>query len=297
MKALITDLDNTLYDWVTYFATAFEAMLDELQVLLGVPRSQLIAEFRVVNQRAGSSEAPHSALRLPSVLAHFGRLEPQALVGELRRPFGAFNDARERTLRLYDGVEPALRTLRKDGFTVIGHTEAAAINAYHRLRLLGIDNLIDRLYVQDATTTHLDPQRQAEMIEAQNKIRLLTPGERKPARGLLLDICRQESLHVDATWYVGDSLTRDITMAHSAGIKSIWAKYGTKYDPRLWELLVSVTHWTNDDVASEATLRDRLPGVRPDFTVSSFAEIPSIVGLETERLGRGSGALHYKASR
>jgi phosphoglycolate phosphatase len=44
-KLLITDLDNTLYDWVSFYAQSFTAMLDELVVILGVPANVLIDEF------------------------------------------------------------------------------------------------------------------------------------------------------------------------------------------------------------------------------------------------------------
>lgn len=48
---LIADLDNTLYDWVTFFARAFSAMVDELETLLTIDRERLLDEFKVVHQR------------------------------------------------------------------------------------------------------------------------------------------------------------------------------------------------------------------------------------------------------
>ena len=35
VRLLITDLDNTIYDWVTYFAQSFYDMVDEAAKLLG----------------------------------------------------------------------------------------------------------------------------------------------------------------------------------------------------------------------------------------------------------------------
>jgi phosphoglycolate phosphatase len=67
-KLLITDLDNTLYDWVSFYAQSFTAMLDELVVILGVPANVLIDdEFRQVHIKHGNSEYPFGALELKSV--------------------------------------------------------------------------------------------------------------------------------------------------------------------------------------------------------------------------------------
>ena len=37
-------------------------------------------------------------------------------------------------------------------------------------------------------------------------------------------------------------------MAKDAGLTAIWARYGGRYDPQLWDLLVAVSHWTAADV-------------------------------------------------
>ena len=41
MKLVIIDLDNTLYDWVSYFSNAFLAMVDVLEPLLEVDREAI----------------------------------------------------------------------------------------------------------------------------------------------------------------------------------------------------------------------------------------------------------------
>ena len=38
---LITDLDNTLYDWVTYFSTSFTAMIEALVPIINIDKEQL----------------------------------------------------------------------------------------------------------------------------------------------------------------------------------------------------------------------------------------------------------------
>ena len=46
IRALITDLDNTLYDWVTFFALSFDAMVTELTRVLDVDRQSLLSRLR-----------------------------------------------------------------------------------------------------------------------------------------------------------------------------------------------------------------------------------------------------------
>jgi len=41
MRLLITDLDNTLYDWITYFANSFRAMVKDLATTLDVEEDLL----------------------------------------------------------------------------------------------------------------------------------------------------------------------------------------------------------------------------------------------------------------
>ena len=55
-SVLITDVDNTLFDWVHVWHAAFSAMLAELLRLSRLDESVLLAEIRKVHQRAGTSE-------------------------------------------------------------------------------------------------------------------------------------------------------------------------------------------------------------------------------------------------
>jgi hypothetical protein len=62
-----------------------------------------------------------------------------------------------------------------------------------------------------------------------------------------------------------------LAIAKGAGVKAIWARYGTKYDAHLWDLLVAVTHWTPEDVEREATLKATYRNVQADHAIDSFS--------------------------
>jgi FMN phosphatase YigB (HAD superfamily) len=277
---LITDLDNTLYDWVTFFARSFRALSGRAAELLQVQESQLLDEFRTFNQAAGTVEHPFALLDLPIVQERFAGVSRSGLRDALAGAFEAFVAERSATLALYPGVRETLTNLREAGIRIVAHTEASEANAYYRLQLLGVAALIDRVYVLESRPVdHPDAARQEELRPPPDRVVTIPRYQRKPNPAVLLGICQREAADVSETAYVGDSLSRDIYMASTAGMTSVWARYGTVYDPSDWETIVRVTHWTKADVARDADLRAESSHVRPDFVIESFSEIEQILQL------------------
>ena len=119
------------------------------------------------------------------------------------------------------------------------------------LRSLGVDRYFSRLYtLQGQDAIHVS-ELSRWVDPPEGFVTVLPRGERKPNPRLLTDICQHEGIAVSNTYYVGDSLVRDIAMAKQAGVRSVWARYGTKYDPACWAFLVKITHWTDEDVRRE----------------------------------------------
>lgn len=273
-RLLITDLDNTLYDWVTYYGHSFEILLSELTKLLGTPRDLLIKEFKEVHTFYGNSEQPFATFDLPSVKARFPNLNGEQLLQAMAGPFRAFNSSRKRTLTLYDNVLETLRALADNGTRIVGHTEAPAINSFYRLKILQISDFFQRLYALEGRWAgHPIPGRDDELAPALDFLRIVPRDERKPNPALLLDICRKEAVSTADVVYVGDSITKDISMAKSAGIKAVWARYGTRYDRTHWDLLVKITHWSEDDVKREEKLREQFAEVEPDVIIDDFSAV------------------------
>jgi hypothetical protein len=55
IELLITDLDNTLYDWFDFWYHSFTAMLDQIVVISGIPREQLEPEIKKIYEKHGTS--------------------------------------------------------------------------------------------------------------------------------------------------------------------------------------------------------------------------------------------------
>lgn len=263
VQLLITDLDNTLYDWVRFFAKAFRAMVDEAVLLMEVDREQLLDELRRVHRAYGDSERPFSLLDTPSAQNRWPqRSERQR---QLDSAFHAFNRVRKAELTLYTGVLETLNVVSRAGVPIIAHTEATSINAVTRLNYLQIPHLFTQLYAAKSAMP-VTREHGFELVEVDRAIH-------KPDPRILRQICSRFSVQPSRALYVGDSLSRDIAMAKRAGMRSAWAKYGTSHDPEDWAMLVRITHWTEEDVARVEDARRRWGHVVPDVELEKFESI------------------------
>jgi FMN phosphatase YigB (HAD superfamily) len=281
IRLVITDLDNTLYDWVTFFAISFEAMADELSRILDLPIEVVYREFKAVHQHYGNSEQPFAILELPSVKKRFSDANREELLELLAAPLRAFNSARKRHLRLYPTVLQTLQSLRRAGVVVVGHTEAVVANSFYRLKRLEIAPLFRRLYALE-DKLYLPIKEPGFEFPSSDYIQLVPRAERKPNPRLLFDLCAREGIALKEAMYIGDSLTRDISMAKEAGVCAIWAKYGTDYDRKLWRTLVQITHWTEEDVLREEELRHKYDHVQPDYVAEQFADLLQFAGVHPQ---------------
>ena len=90
-----------------------------------------------------------------------------------------------------------------------------------------IAQYMTRLYALDGPLLpHPIPGREEEHAPPSSIVRAIPRSERKPNPALLLDICSREGVRPADALYVGDSLTRDISMAKRAGVRAVWHAYG-----------------------------------------------------------------------
>lgn len=274
MKLLITDLDNTLYDWMTFFSKAFSAMVDALHNLINVDREVLLDQFKTIHQKYGNTEQPFTILELPAVLDYFGSIPRSEMMKKVNPALHAFNSTRKKYLHLYDTVHDTLAELFHRGVVITGYTEAIGINGYYRLYRLDILQYFKHLYASNGQYPgHPEPALMAAPNPPGGFIRNVPDSEKKPNPELLLDICERENINPGDAFYIGDSLVKDVAMARQAGVKAIWARYGTQFDKKLWEVLVRVTHWTEKDVREAAGLRNQFQDIKPDYTIDQFSDI------------------------
>lgn len=280
IRTLITDFDNTLYDWAGFHIPAFIAMLDTLVIESGVPREHLISEFKAIHEKYGTSEYAFSILELPSLQ----RKHPGKNLGEIyAKAIEAYRATRENNLKLYSGVMDALQRIRASGCLIVVYTESMAFYSNYRIRYFGLDGVIDYLYSpEDHDIPHGLTREQIRRYPASNyelkkTIHCHTPrGVLKPSERVLLSIISEVGGTVEDTLYVGDSLLKDILMAQRVKVHHAWAEYGEAHrrEDLDYDLLRAVTHWTDEMVEQERGLR--YTDVQPTITLhKSFSEILS----------------------
>ncbi len=273
IRIVITDLDNTLYDWVTFFAASFTEMIRVAAPIIGVDEDELLDDMRAVHQAHHNSEHPFALLEASCVKNRWPRSDRLDLKVELDDAFHAFNSMRKRTLHPYPGVVNGLKRLNELGIPIVGHTEATVPNAVFRLETLDLSKYLRKLYAIEPTGLgHPDPS--ASPLDSSLPIRLLSRAERKPDPRVVAEICAEFNLPPENALYIGDSISRDIGMALQAGATAVWASYGTRFSQASWDSLVRVTHWDATDVARATSARKRFAKAAPHAELAtSFEEL------------------------
>jgi phosphoglycolate phosphatase len=274
VRLFITDLDNTLYDWLGAFVPALYEMVRVAAEILSVDQEQLLDDLQRVHRRYHNSEQPFALLETSSAKERYPLATRFERAQYLDRAFHAFNSLRKRNLRLYPGVRETLAAIRRGGCPVVAYTESVVENSLYRLHLLGLTDLINYLYApRSLAEGHPDPTHKNDFDRYLKMVRPLPDGHRKPDASVLADICAQHDVDRGEALYVGDSMTRDVVMAKTAGVKAVWARYGCQHDPVQWGKLERITHWTNEDVIREKNLREAVREIKPDYIINSYPEL------------------------
>jgi phosphoglycolate phosphatase-like HAD superfamily hydrolase len=276
-------MDNTLFDWFEVWYQSFSAMLDVVVARSGLSRQTMLLEIREVHQRRGTSEYSYLLQELPSLTALEGEIDLQEVYSEA---IHAYRSARKRHLRLYPGVAETLADVKAAGASVVAYTESLGFHSRDRVKRLGLDGIIDVLYSPNdhSFPAGVSPEDLRSGTDSEYELSLTrrshTPrGSIKPNAEVLLSILEKAGVAPHAAVYVGDSLMKDIAMAQDAGVLDVHAKYGEVQGHEGYELLRSVSHWTQEDVERELALISQ-PTIVPTHTLTSgFAELMDLVSF------------------
>jgi FMN phosphatase YigB (HAD superfamily) len=236
-------------------------MLDRLVEDSGVAEEVLIREFKAVHEKYGTSEYSFSIEELPSLRKKFGSKD---LAKRFEDSIRAYREARKAAEKLYPEVLETLETLKDKGCLLIGYTESAEFHTARRMKRFALDRILD--YIWSSPDTDMPPGLRREAVRKfsddyyhlrRTVHHTLPKGELKPNPEVLADIIRSIGADIGQTIYVGDNLMKDISMAQSAGVTSVWAKYGDTRGRPEYELLKRVTHWGTEDVEREKRLTSK----------------------------------------
>ncbi len=268
----VFDLDNTLYDWYASFLPAFYSMVDAATSILCCDRELLLDQLRSIHVRHHDVEHPYSLLETPIVQQLLGNNAREVLDPALH----AFNKARKDNLRLFPDVRETLKELERRNIKLVAFTDSSYFAALRRIRQLELVDAFTHIFCRAKSESNL--ANKPFVAEPKDRLPAITielpADEAKPDPRVLLDIARAENIGISSIAYIGDSISRDILMAKRAGCLAIWAKYGVRRDPEMYERLVRISHWTDEDIRREKNFANEAAAIVPDITCErSVAEI------------------------
>lgn len=267
-KIIITDFDDTLYSWINFFVPAFYAMAEKVSEIINIPMDKLLLEYKKIHKTYKNVEYPYSTLKLPAVQKYFKNRDEEYIKKELNLAFYAFNSYRKHNLNLFIGVKETLSNIKERGIKLVGYTESTEENGVYRVKRLGIEELFDRIYVSKSKYSYKLSEKNKKVFYVESK---------KPNPKVLEKICMDMDCDVTEAIYIGDSFIKDVYMASKAHICSVWFKQDV--NRKLYEMLVEISHWTEDDFIYEKNLNEKciIEGIRADFEITDYRELERIL--------------------
>jgi len=293
VRLIVTDVDNTLFDWVGYYVSAFGSLLERLSSIIGVPYGVLAAESREVFSRHGSIEYPFLVQELPSVLNHYKEDVDLMLAEAVMPARDTFKDAAGPWLRPYSGVNDTLRTLkaRLPGVPLVALTDAPRYVAMWKMNKLGLLPYFDAVYGLADPRLPTDPllgrvkvdpgillkHLQQNNFDYQGRIRILPDEYEKPGtRGLktvLMDYDMDEDpAHRGLVLWIGDNVRKDMQLGHRLGVINAWASYGAQVAPEMMRRLAEFSPPQNVHKNANLTTLGKNDHP-PDIVLGGFDEL------------------------
>jgi FMN phosphatase YigB (HAD superfamily) len=266
-QVLLTDVDNTLYNWVDFFAPSFRAMVHVLSRESSITEEDLLRQFKDVYLKYGSLEYRYSIQKL-AICRHMPEDRVQDLVDLGRKVFGA---VRSKRLKPYDGVLDALRIAVTRNVPVVAVTNSPVDLAANRIKQLGLSKLIFGV----AGWEGLESAPLLDSLSENPKFRVwrFRIDELKPQPIMYERILKDLSTSPGDAWVIGDSLHKDLEPGVALGMKTVFARYGTIFDKKNFETLLKITHW---DAKRVEQTYDSKPLI-PDRVVDRFDEIVGVL--------------------
>ncbi|MFA0554486.1 HAD family hydrolase [Vibrio sp. 10N.222.55.A1] len=140
---LITDLDNTLFDWFDMWYASNSVMYAKVSEISGVGLETLLPEVKAVHQKHGTAEYAFVLESLPSLQKKYG--DRHSINEALDDAIHAFRSSRKRHLKLYPSVQATLATLKDKGVLLVAYTESKSYYTSYRLKKLVFDFMLDSI--------------------------------------------------------------------------------------------------------------------------------------------------------
>ena len=240
IKAVIFDIDNTLYDYDRANAAAMTAVENYAEAHFGWSRREtesLVKDsYEEMIQLSGRKAVIHNRLiRFQRILEQKSLpLSPHAL-----RMYDIYWDTLTASSVLFPGLTDSLLALKEQRIRLGIGTNMTSVMQFRKLEALGLLPLFDFIVSSEEA------------------------GAEKPDISLFLLCCKKADCLPEECAYVGDNLKNDVIGAEEAGLKGIW--FDPKKEPLSEDAPLPVDHLGTQKPA-EGVIR-----------FSEFGELPELI--------------------
>jgi phosphoglycolate phosphatase len=278
VSLLITDLDNTLFDWLETWQRSFAFVMAELSGALGIDPATFVSESRRIFKTHGTSEYRFLVREIGALMSS---KSPRDVTEQFSQVIASCLKIRDETASLYPGVAETLGLIRASGCATAAYTESLRYYALRVVSETGLDGLLTAIYAlpdhqfpEDLTHDELAIYGGREPHLSITQCRAAFPDARKPQPEILSRIMKDFHANAKETAYIGDGLMKDVLMAKRAGVIGVWARYGDRRDSQEYDLLRSVSYWTDEEIKRERNTTRK--EASPRYSVSSFSELVNL---------------------
>lgn len=259
-KALIFDLDNTLYSWMDSFAPAFDAASIYLSQVTKIPLKNIRESFKKVFLQHQSVEVINAIEELDIWDKSCLALDENELTQIQKAAQELFFKEFKKHLQLYPNVCNVLMWAKNNGYLLFAFSDARAYWVNFRLTTLSIEGYFDRIYaLKDEGTSYLENGYLSTFKQYMQE-------QCKPNTSVIIEIINNYNLSIQDVYAIGDSKKKDILPANKIGINSIWAKYGMQCSPKCRRIMGSITPWTTSQ-------RSGGGNIKPRYTIDNFNDL------------------------
>ncbi len=278
ITTLITDADNTIYNWVEYIVPCLEAMVNYLQRQTGIHQDRIVESIKKIFEKHRTNEYPfvlQEADVFQDLRGDFARFQKE-LITPTRH---IFSQTRKETLKLYPGVARTMWKLINNGIRIIVLSDAPAFSAEQRLELLDVSQYIWALYALRTYPLPEGPLLDKLIINRiktgfycsrVGKVVQLPLEHEKPSIAGLRLILEDEGIRPDQAILVGDNCKKDIRIAQEVGIPDVWARYGTVISP---EARAKLNYYSAASIQKRNVSQEGETSYRPTYTIDRFEDI------------------------
>ncbi len=268
-KCLITDFDNTLFDWFDNWYQAFNGALEYIYSQVPTLNKEvLLNDIKNIHLK-------HHTTEYLNVFYEIGKSSKYKDISNFYKICKDATYLREKlkvqNLHLFGNVIDTLKFLKEHSYKLIIFTESEAFSTATRVKELNLDGIIDYIYAPPAKNFGDINLQTTQLISFDKQAHY------KPEKKNLEKIINDLHLKRENCYYLGDSLIKDIKMAQNAKIIDFYAKYGENYKNRPeYELLKKVTFWTEALVKEEEKID--VENIKPTYILeNSISEILDIL--------------------